>query len=126
MCLQASTSTTCGGTCSNGTETLSGMCDGMGACGAGTMMCAPYVCGATACRTDCSMNNQCSSGNYCDTSQNQCVTLPATCTDGMKDGNETGTDCGGNICPARCPSGQGCNNNSDCTSNHCLGSNLCQ
>jgi hypothetical protein len=36
-----------------------------------------------------------------------------TCTDGLKNGDESGTDCGGG-CVARCPLGQGCVGLADC------------
>ena len=42
---------------------------------------------------------------------NQCM---SSCGDGMKDGNETGKDCGG-PCP-KCGDGQGCASGNDCTS----------
>src|SRR6185312_11288647 len=42
----------------------------------------------------------------------------ATCSNGVKDGEETGTDCGG-PCKA-CPDGQGCKVGSDCTSAICV------
>jgi hypothetical protein len=43
---------------------------------------------------------------------------PPTCSDGIKNGNETGVDCGGPDCP-RCPNGQGCANYNDCKSALC-------
>jgi hypothetical protein len=49
------------------------------------------------------------------------VTMDApvsVCADGMKNGNETDTDCGGNQCP-KCPHGKKCMKNMDCESNHC-------
>jgi hypothetical protein len=46
------------------------------------------------------------------------------CSNGTKDGNETGTDCGGGICAA-CGTGQGCKVASDCLSGVCTG-NFCQ
>jgi hypothetical protein len=36
------------------------------------------------------------------------------CANNKKDANETGTDCGGNVCAARCPTGQGCALIADC------------
>jgi hypothetical protein len=41
-----------------------------------------------------------------------------TCSDGIKNGSETGVDCGGPDCP-RCPTGQGCASRSDCASAVC-------
>jgi hypothetical protein len=46
------------------------------------------------------------------------VCLQATCTDAVKNGEETGPDCGGPTCPA-CPGGEPCKVNSDCASNVC-------
>jgi hypothetical protein len=43
----------------------------------------------------------------------------ATCTDGVKNGSETGVDCGGS-CP-RCTTGQGCTSPNDCASAFCSG-----
>lgn len=59
-------------------------------------------------------------GQSCATSS-QCCSLSCmsgscqvpTCTDGIKNGNETGIDCGGGTCPA-CPLGQGCLTITDC------------
>jgi stigma-specific protein Stig1 len=44
----------------------------------------------------------------------------STCTDGIKDGNETGIDCGGGTCPP-CAVGQTCLAGSDCQSGICTG-----
>jgi hypothetical protein len=47
-----------------------------------------------------------------------------TCTDGTRNGDETGTDCGGPTCAA-CGTGQNCNNGSDCQSGTCT-NHLCE
>jgi formylglycine-generating enzyme required for sulfatase activity len=48
-----------------------------------------------------------------------------TCTDGVKNGNETGKDCGGGgTCPA-CPDGQGCIVGTDCMSVACSPNHVC-
>jgi hypothetical protein len=47
-----------------------------------------------------------------------------TCTDFMKNGQETGVDCGGPIC-SKCAPGEGCNDNNDCESFVCVAS-ICQ
>jgi hypothetical protein len=47
-----------------------------------------------------------------------------TCSDGVKNGNETGTDCGG-TCATKCAPGGGCVGGSDCASGVCFGS-VCQ
>ena len=46
------------------------------------------------------------------------LTAP-TCADGVKNGTETGVDCGGASCP-RCVAGQGCGKGSDCVSGVCI------
>ncbi|APR86743.1 Flagellar hook-length control protein FliK [Minicystis rosea] len=43
-----------------------------------------------------------------------------TCTDGKRNGDETGVDCGGGTCEA-CPAGQGCVVGTDCASLVCKG-----
>jgi hypothetical protein len=48
---------------------------------------------------------------------------PPPCANGVKDGDETGIDCGGS-CPNRCPVGQGCSSQNDCASAIC-NSNQC-
>lgn len=45
------------------------------------------------------------------------ITCP-TCFDGVKNGHETGIDCGGTEC-GLCPSGQGCESGGDCLSGIC-------
>jgi beta-glucosidase len=42
-----------------------------------------------------------------------------TCSDGQKNGAETGVDCGGDVCPD-CPNGQACVVNGDCLSGFCV------
>jgi len=44
----------------------------------------------------------------------------AICPDGVKNGKETGVDCGGTDCPA-CAAGQVCKTAADCASGHCVG-----
>jgi hypothetical protein len=59
-------------------------------------------------------------------------TTPGTCvscSDGVQDGNETGTDCGGAQCDAQgktCPAGQGCETATDCQSGFCQGNTTCE
>jgi hypothetical protein len=48
---------------------------------------------------------------------------PPTCTDGVKNGDETDVDCGGS-CP-RCTNGKACTSRDDCLGGLCVG-NLCQ
>src|SRR5207253_3055547 len=59
--------------CAGGIETVAASCAGFGACPAlVTQSCGAYSCGATACKTSCSGDGDCSAGNYCNAS-NQCV-----------------------------------------------------
>jgi hypothetical protein len=44
---------------------------------------------------------------------------PATCTDGIKDGDEADADCGGS-CAVRCTEGKMCGAGSDCSSTFCI------
>ncbi len=62
----------------------------------------------------CVGNPDCASG-VCQSS----VCAAPTCTDGVKNGDETGTDCGGTTCPG-CGSGMGCLSQSDCAAGVCL------
>ena len=43
------------------------------------------------------------------------------CNDGVKNGGETGVDCGGGVCPT-CPNGMPCTFDADCTSGKCKAS----
>jgi hypothetical protein len=47
------------------------------------------------------------------------VCLAASNTDGLKNGTETGVDCGGPTAPNRCPAGQGCAADADCMDGSC-------
>lgn len=46
---------------------------------------------------------------------------PASCTDGRRNGDETGVDCGGPTCAARCPVDGRCEISSDCDTSVCIG-----
>src|SRR5581483_2277638 len=53
--------------CTGTTQTDTSICDGTGNCQpAGTQDCSPYVCGTSACLTNCGSNSDCVSGNFCD------------------------------------------------------------
>lgn len=83
---------------SNGTETgvdCGGICNG----------CAPG--------SPCAGPRDCVSG-VCESA----VCLPANCTDGVRNGTETDLDCGG-MCSSKCPAGQRCNANADCSTSLC-------
>jgi hypothetical protein len=49
--------------------------------------------------------------------------VPASCSDGFHNGDETDVDCGGVTC-GPCPTNGGCSQNSDCQSSVCTG-NIC-
>jgi cellulase/cellobiase CelA1 len=62
---------------------------------------------------------------YVDRVSLTCGNTPApTCTDGLRNGTETGIDCGGS-CTTRCANGTPCVVNADCSSNACV-SSVCQ
>ncbi len=63
---------------------------------------------------------QCSGGAYC--SGGQCI--QPTCTDYLKNGDETDVDCGGGTCP-KCSDGKVCAVSADCQSGVCSG-NICR
>jgi uncharacterized repeat protein (TIGR01451 family) len=55
-----------GASCGAGVATLAASCDGAGHCPVQqTQPCAPYICGAAACRGDCVVDTDCSGGNFC-------------------------------------------------------------
>ncbi len=65
----------------------------------------------------CSAATDCTSG-ICDTTANKCV----SCSDGIKNGTETGTDCGGTTCVAAgktCAVDASCNVHADCSAGSC-------
>ncbi|MBL8602123.1 MAG: hypothetical protein JNK72_09370 [Myxococcales bacterium] len=91
-------STACGAaSCMNGSATAQAGCNGLGACIPGSVtLCAPFVCGETACRTSCASDTDCTTGNYCNammrcvpklppggacTGANQCAS--GNCVDGV-------------------------------------------
>src|SRR5262249_47715462 len=47
----------------------------------------------------------------------QCAVAPCAAPDGMKNGNETGVDCGGTCAP--CAASEGCRGPSDCDTGFC-------
>jgi hypothetical protein len=51
--------------CTGSTPTPVGACDGAGACKQTPGSCAPYLCGATACKTTCATNADCVDGYTC-------------------------------------------------------------
>lgn len=72
----------------------------------------------------CVSAGQCPSGYDC-AADGYCYrfghlpTMSDPCANGVQDGDETGTDCGGTTCPDRCPLDAGCGTGSDCDSGIC-------
>ena len=54
----------------------------------------------------------------------QCLDLAPTCTDGIRNQDETDVDCGGSRCPA-CKLGKKCETKDDCDDSECRAS-FCQ
>jgi hypothetical protein len=122
-----------GKSCSAGRDCQSMVCNGgmcqMPSCSDGVKngMETDVDCGGPNCRKCgnggmCNGNGDCGS-NFCN--GGVCQSMPApTCTDGVKNGNETDVDCGGGTCPA-CPAGKSCSAGRDCQSMVCNGG-MCQ
>ncbi|MCO4763393.1 MAG: hypothetical protein KC502_17885 [Myxococcales bacterium] len=74
----------------------------------------------TKCKDDdgCKAGSDCESGK-CDAQAKAPVCVPGeSCTDKIKNGDETDVDCGGS-CTDKCDDGKGCKTGSDCTSDSC-------
>eukprot|EP00877_Chromochloris_zofingiensis_P011489 jgi/Chrzof1/6594/Cz19g02010.t1 len=79
-------------------------------------------CGGSSCAARCIVGKTCASASDCGTgicTNGECAPQP-TCTDNIKNGQETDVDCGGPTCPA-CVFGDACAANSDCNTNNCSG-----
>ena len=86
-----------------------------GTCGTnGDMVCASPGTAQEGTCVECNTAAECDSGMGC--SMHKCV--PPTCTDEMKDGDETDVDCGGPLCAA-CVPGQACALQIDCAPGYC-------
>jgi hypothetical protein len=100
------------GTAGRSTATAgTGGTGGGGVCGAVGPKCSSGVA--------CSNANACMSG-YCYGTPKVCQ--PDSCSDGVKDGTETGVDCGGITCDAlgkTCSIGAPCSTKDDCASGYC-------
>jgi hypothetical protein len=84
------------------------------------------VCDGNGKCVQCLADADCTAPATCDTTTNTCST--ASCTDGIKDGEETDVDCGGPECDAQmrtCADGKGCAIGGDCQSKVCAG-DICQ
>ncbi len=114
-------------TCSNGQPDAGemgtdcgGICDAKCANGtdcAEASDCLSGYCNPTTNKCDvapCSIDSDCSDGGKCNTSTGICE----TCDDGIPNGYETGTDCGGR-CANKCGGGEGCDSGEDCDSGVC-------
>ena len=83
--------------------------------------CGGNTCPACADSKLCNTGTDCASGvcgvsNIC--LNPPCTCQPISCSDTVSNGQETGVDCGGPICPS-CDPGQGCDSGQDCTSEVC-------
>jgi hypothetical protein len=116
-----------GGGCATGADCQSGTCVS-GRCA--TPTCSDGLkngtetgvdCGGGSC-PKCGTGGGCNTGSDCASGVCSAVThtcAAPTCTDGVKNGNETDVDCGGS-CPA-CPIDDACATNADCQSGSCKG-----
>jgi hypothetical protein len=78
-------------------------------------------CGGT-CATKCAVGDTCNTGADCASTTctgGLCAASAATCADGMKNGTETDTDCGGATC-GPCGNTKVCMVNTDCLSVSCV------
>ncbi len=119
--------------CLAGSDCVSATCSG-GRCVTPPATCTDGIkngaetdvdCGGPTCGK-CALTKMCLAGSDCVSatcSGGRCVTPPATCTDGIKNGTETDVDCGGPGC-GKCALGKMCLAGSDCLSTTCTG-NLC-
>ena len=66
-CAYPGGSTTCRSpSCSAGVAVLAASCDGAGSCPSEQdVSCAPFTCGANACNGNCTVDGDCTAGNYC-------------------------------------------------------------
>ena len=129
-----------GSGCGNGD-----VCDGNGACVEcvdagdcfGDDVCVDNTCVECGNDDDCNGSQVCDAGECCQ--PQTCAQLGRTCgapmngcgmtlncNDGVKNGNETDIDCGGNVtCLVKCANLKICLTNADCVSNKCI-TGICQ
>ena len=132
VCVAGAGSACSAGTgCTTHADCASGVCHG-GVCvsptcydGVRNGVEADVDCGGPECASTCSAGRTCSAGSdcasgVCDGASLMCQ--PPTCTDGVRNGGESGVDCGGGAgagCVALCGVGGGCTNDGDCASGTC-------
>lgn len=87
-------------TCEHGSVTPQGSCNASGNCApAAPVSCSPYTeCDGTSCAGNCANSGQCVNGYYCN---------------------------GVNLCVAKLPNGQACNQDGQCSSGHCVDGYCC-
>ncbi|APR85359.1 Hypothetical protein A7982_10708 [Minicystis rosea] len=79
------------------------------------------VCSGQGQCVECASNADCAgSSGSCNLTTNTCATQ---CGDGVKNGNETGIDCGGS-CPLKC-TGTACGSDGECKTGHCANGVCC-
>ncbi len=106
------------GTVSNNVSNVSLVC----ACDSGFSDCSGNCVDTQTDASHCGgCGNVCAGGRIC--VAGSCL-VPATCSDGIKNGNESDVDCGGS-CANKCSDGQVCAMSSDCLSSVCF-AGVCQ
>ena len=119
----------CGPDQCDGTSVTEQSCDGAGACvSTTTKACAPYACDTSAgdCKTACSSDDDCASGNPCNTSTQQCVEVSSSCKDATTVEQSDGTeiDCAPYVCETgSCTSS--CDSTADCASGNVCADREC-
>ncbi|HKO52278.1 MAG TPA: hypothetical protein VJV79_31435 [Polyangiaceae bacterium] len=131
-----------GENCATNADCKAGFCNG-GACASPS--CSDSVlnqgetavdCGGPVCRLNVTPLGTCANGQACavneDCTSLFCSNLVCTkpsCTDSVKNQDETGKDCGGPTCRAttngKCPEAEGCLVHADCSSAFCSPGKLC-
>ena len=85
--------------------------------------CASQICNSetkTCDKKPCKTDDDCAEGQTCIDSA--CL-VKATCSDGIKNQDETDVDCGGSVC-GKCANTKACQANEDCISSECV-DNIC-
>ncbi|MFO0675822.1 MAG: hypothetical protein U0169_04770 [Polyangiaceae bacterium] len=119
---------TCGASsCEGGVERSRSTCDGEGRCSAArTRSCAPFACGAEACKTACAVDGECANGLVCEPGSRTCV-KPAECADSTTVRSPVGTlaSCMPYLCRAG-SCGTSCTSVDDCAApSVCDGAGKC-